>query len=267
MLLEFERSIRLQHRVDSIVENGTPDKQQLEEVLRLFEEVYPSWQHMLADEQRKEDRVYESGEGAYLRRFSPAWVYTRIIHKTTSVLGRLKMYTREHRTLMDLLGQRLFHPSRRGVWYRRKALIEEHYLADTVGDSPQPFGMGPDQLKRHWRRVSLKTCEEGLQDRDCHVIHHYDLQKRIMKLEKRMKIPKREQHDFGHSSLSKPVARSVEGIQLRIISKDGSCVGPTERRSPKTIWIDETGNGGECSVEAMCLSWYRSQGWKGESLY
>jgi Fanconi-associated nuclease 1 len=31
----------------------------------------------------------------------------------------------------------------------------------------------------------------------------------------------------------------------------------------KTIWIDEREGGGECSVEAMCLSFYRDQGYRG----
>lgn len=71
-----------------------------------------------------------------------------------------------------------------------------------------------NQQKKHWRQVSLKTCEEGLQDRECHVIYHYDLQKRIKKLEKSLKLAKREQHDFGHVSLNKPTERIVNGIQV-----------------------------------------------------
>jgi len=74
-VLEFESALRVQLRIDQILEfNGNPGKQGLEEVLSIFDEVYPRWEILLKEEQRKEDRVYESGEGAYLRRFSPAWV-------------------------------------------------------------------------------------------------------------------------------------------------------------------------------------------------
>jgi Fanconi-associated nuclease 1 len=264
VLLEFEVSIRLQYRIDNILENGTRNKESLEDVMKIFEEVHPRWKILLVEEQRREDEVYESGEGAYLRRFSPAWVYTRIIHKATNVLGRFKMHEQEHEVLTELLDQRLFHTSRRGIWYQRKAILEEHYLAAIQADFVRLNSFGQDQLKKHWKRMSLKTCEEGLQDRDCHIIYHYDLQKRIGKLEKALRIPKSQQHDFSHLNLYKPFETNIEGIQIRYISAEKTSAAATEKRGTKTVWIDETESGGECSVESMCLSWYRTQGWKGE---
>ena len=264
-LLEFEASIRTQFNIDFILEfNGTVRRDGLQKVKDVFEEVYPRWQVILREEQRKEDRIYESGEGAYLRRFSPAWVYTRIVHKGTYVLGRFKEHEREHQMLTELLDQRLFHAARRGAWYQRKALLEEHYMWALKSYE----GRSEDGQKKHWKKIALQTCDDGLQDRECHLIYHYDLQKRVMKLEKALKMVKREQHDFGHVRLAKPVERSVEGIRIekeRTPSRNGtrrdSEAGP--RRGGKTIWVDEREGGGECSVEAMCLSWYRDQGWKG----
>lgn len=267
-LLEFEASIRTQFRIDNILEfNGTPKKNDLHLVKDIFEEVYPRWRVLLTEEQRKEDRVYESGEGAYLRRFSPAWVYTRIVHKGTAVLGKFKEYKREHDMLTELLDQHLFHAARRGAWYQRKALLEEHYMHALL---PTP-GETEEARKKHWKRIALSTCEDGLQDRNCHLIYHHDLQKRILKLEKQLKIPKRQQHDFLHVRLSKPIERSVSGIRVekRVPTSSGkgrrnSSPHPTApRRGGKTIWVDEHEGGGECSVEAMCLSYYRTQGWKG----
>lgn len=267
-LLEFEASIRTQFRIDSILEfNGTPKKHDLHEVKDIFELVYPRWRVLLAEEQRKEDRVYQSGEGAYLRRFSPAWVYTRIVHKGTAVLGRFKEHKREHEMLTELLEQHLFHAARRGAWYQRKALLEEHYMwALTPSTSP---GVSEEVQKKHWKRIALSTCEDGLQDPNCHLIYHHDLQKRILKIEKQLKIPKRQQHDFLHVRLSKPIERSISGIRIeRAPTPKGtrnSSPHPTssERRGAKTIWLDEHEGGSECSVEAMCLSSYRSEGWKG----
>lgn len=264
-LLEFEAALRTQFRVDNILEmNGNPGRAGLEEVLSIFEEVYPRWKVILKEEQRKEDRVYESGEGAYLRRFSPAWVYTRIIHKGTFVLGRFKMHEREHAITSELLNQHLFHAARRGAWYQRKALLEEHYMYALQ----PPAGVSDvEKQKKHWKRISLWTCEAGLQDKDCHVMFHYDLQKRIRKLEKNLKIPMREKHDFGHVSLAKPIEVTVEGIQIKkeypTSKRRPSTQGEEKQRSTKTIWVDEAEGGGECSVEAMCLSDYRARGYKG----
>ncbi|KZF25878.1 hypothetical protein L228DRAFT_271863 [Xylona heveae TC161] len=258
-LLEFEASIRTQHYVDSILEfGGTPRKDDLQRVLDVFDKIYPRWNALLRDEEYKDRSQYDLGEGAYLRRFSPAWVYTRIVHKGAHVLGRLKYHKREHSVLTELLNQRLFHLARRGDWYIRKALLEEHYMAAIEPDQ----GRNPEAQKKHWKRIALQTCEEGLQDRDCHIIYHYDLQKRIMKLEKSLKVAKREQHDFSHVRLIKPKERVVEGIRIEkdeVLNRRTSETG----KGGKTVWIDEYENGGFCSVEEMCLSWYRTQGWKG----
>lgn len=268
ILLEFEASIRLQFRLDNILEfSGTPTKDGLQTILDIFDEVHPRWKTLLDEEQRKEDSIYATGEGAYLRRLSPAWVYTRIIHKGAYVLGKFKEHKREHATMTELLDQRLFHTSRRGDWYQRKALLEEHYM-----HALEPSGTRSDEAqKKYWKRVALQTCEEGLQDRLVHVIYHHDLQKRIVKLEKALKVPKREQHDFSHVLLAKAIERTFYGIQITrpeqpiSANRRNSGAAPTSRRGGKTIWLDpgEDEEHGECSVEAMCLSKYRALGYRG----
>ncbi|KAH1515558.1 hypothetical protein KXX29_009751 [Aspergillus fumigatus] len=264
ILLEFESALRKQHQVDNLLEfNGAPTQERLEHVKRICTEVYPRWKNLLEQEQREEDTIYEVGEGAYLRRFSPAWVYTRIIHKGLLPFGRFKEHKREHEILCELLSQRLFHAARRGAWYQRKALLEEHYMWALT-----PFdGRSEDLQKKHWKRIALRTCEEGLEDPDCHLIYHYDLQKRITKLERALKVVKREQHDFGHVMLAKPEVRTIEGIRIEREDSPARASGKREesstRRGRPTIWIDEREGGGECRVESMCLSWYRDHGWKG----
>jgi Fanconi-associated nuclease 1 len=261
MLLEFEASIRTQFRVDFMLENGTTTKEVLQKVQDIFDVVYPRWKALVKEEQYKEDRVYESGEGAYLRRFSPAWVYTRICHKGLQPLARFKEHKQEHSLLTELLGQRLFHAARRGAWYQRKALLEEHYMWALEPNN----GRSEELQKKQWKRTALQTCEEGLQDKECHLIFHFDLQKRVMKLEKSLKIAKRFQHDFGHVLLARPKERFVEGIRIErdVLPNGRRASDAGNRRGAKTIWIDELDTGGECSVEEMCLSWYRNQGWKG----
>ncbi|KAF4587688.1 coiled-coil domain-containing protein MTMR15 [Ophiocordyceps camponoti-floridani] len=245
-LLEYEAAIRLEAEVDGILEgSGTPTEADMQRIVDVSERIYPRWRALVAEEDDKERRVYEMGEGAYLRRFNPAHSYTRILHKSLWVTGRRKQHVKEHSILTELLEQKLFHPARRGSWYQRKALIEEHYMAT-----------GQDEGKK-WKRAAAATCEAGLQDPDCHLIYHDDLQKRLVKLEKKLRIPRRLQHDFGHVRLAEPMEMTVEGVQLK--RKEGSS------SSRRTMWLDEQQQDEMkwCSVEDMCLSQLRRQGWKG----
>ncbi|KAI0911628.1 VRR-NUC domain-containing protein [Ustulina deusta] len=256
-LLEFETAMRSEYAVDNILEfNGPVTETGFRKVVDAFETIYPRWRDILQEEQEKEARVYESGEGTYLRRLSPGHAYTRIVHKAAYTFGRLKEHQREHEILTELLSQRLFHLARRGSWYQRKALLEERYMHAL----PNPAYTDLDRQKNHWKAVAAATCERALEDPDCHLKYHYDLQKRLVKLEKQLKIPVRLQHGFGHVQLKRPEEHYAEGIQLKrldAVGKNGR--GP----STKTIWVDEAEGGGECNVESMCLSWYRGQGWKG----
>lgn len=257
-LLEFEQAMRLEFEMDQVLEfNGPAGEEGYRRVLDIFDGISARWRKLLEEERRKEEKVYEFGEGGYLRRFNAAHAYTRIAHKAAYVYGRLHEYLKEHMLLTELLKQRLFQMARRGSWYQRKALLEEHYMSDL---DPDPKFALPEQQQKHWRRVAVATCEAALEDQDCHLIYHYDLQKRLNKLEKRLRIPKRLQHDFGHLRLQKPEEHSVTGIQLK---RDDPTAGKRGGTSNKTVWVDEAEGGGECSVEAMCLSYYRSQGWKG----
>lgn len=255
VLLEFESALRTQYQIDNNLESNGTSTEMLQQVKDLSDKVYPRWKVLLEQERQKEETTYECGEGVYLRRFSPGWIYTRVVHKGLQALARFKEFKREHEVLSELLDQRLFHAARRGAWYQRKALLEEHYMwSFTPSD-----GRSEDNQRKHWKKIAVRTCEEGLEDPDCHLIYHYDLQKRIMKLEKALKVVKREQHDFGHVMLVKPEERTVEGIRVEEASPKPNEV--TKRGRP-TVWIDER-EGGECRVEAMCLSWYRDDGWKG----
>ncbi|CAI7580708.1 unnamed protein product [Penicillium pancosmium] len=264
-LLEFESALRTQFDIDNILEfNGPPTTESLQSIIDLAVNIHPRWTQLVNEEQEKENSIYEIGEGAYLRRFSPAWVYTRIIHKSLHPLGRFKEHKREHEIISELLAQRLFHASRRGAWYQRKALLEEHYMWALTDSEDR----SEEKQRKFWKRVALRTCEEGIEDPLCHLIYHYDLQKRITKLEKALKFVKREQHDFGHVMLSKPAERTIEGIRierdddLSAAGSSGIASAAATKRGKPTIWIDER-EGGECRVESMCLSWYRDNGWKG----
>ncbi|KAG7292072.1 hypothetical protein NEMBOFW57_002104 [Staphylotrichum longicolle] len=263
-LLEFELSMRKEFEVDQVLEfNGPPGEEGFRKVLGVFESISSRWRELIREESDREVRIYEFGEGAYLRRFNAGHAYTRIAHKTAHVLGRLHRYKEEHELLTELLDQRLFHPARRGSWYQRKALVEERYMWEV---DPDPVSTDAEVRKKHWQRIAVMTCETALEDRDCHLIYHYDLQKRLLKLERKLRVPRRLQHDFGHVKLREPEEHTVQGVQLVRDEPDATAGrGP----STKTIWLDELGDPGDdgqplhVSVEEMCLSSYRSQGWKG----
>ncbi|KAK4189017.1 VRR-NUC domain-containing protein [Podospora australis] len=265
-LLEFELSMRREFEVDKVLEfNGPPGEVGFLKVVDIFEGISARWRDLLREEQHREDHVYEFGEGGYLRRFNAAHAYTRIAHKAAHVLGRLHRYKEEHELLTELLEQRLFHPARRGSWYQRKALLEERYMWEV---DPDPISPNPEVQKKHWQRIALITCETALEDRNCHLIYHYDIQKRLLKLEKRMKVPRRLQHDFAHVKLREPEEHTMEGIQL--VSDEADIKGKAGRGpSTKTVWLDDLGEPDEdgkppqVSVEEMCLSHYRHEGWKG----
>jgi Fanconi-associated nuclease 1 len=204
----------LQHKIDNILEfNGRPGQAALLGILSDFEDIYPRWKTILLEEQAREDSIYGSGEGPYLRRFSPAWIYTRIVHKVTDILGRLKHYKREHSLLTKLLQQHLFHSARRGAWYQRKALIEENYMAEVESHDCVPDSQPTVATIRKWKRITLGTCESGLEDPECHIIFHYDLQKRIKRLERSLKLPKRELNPLVYSRYQKiqPSAQRLYG--------------------------------------------------------
>ncbi|KAI5804461.1 hypothetical protein EDC01DRAFT_643509 [Geopyxis carbonaria] len=251
-LLDFEAAIKLQSQVDAhLVDSGVPTEENLQAVRDIFDTTYPLWTTMVASEAAAAATATPdlALERVYLRRFNAAWVYTRIVHKGVYVLGRHKAYELEHSVLKALLAQPYFQPARRGGWYQRKALIEENYLPTLRS---RPTGTSKDAHIRNFRRKALETCEAGLQDPQTHVVFHHDLQKRILKLEGRMKVPKRMQHDFGHTRLVAPTHTTVYGTILST---------PTIGR--KTTWEPPDGEGDPVSVEDVALAHYRSLGWHG----
>ena len=108
------------------------------------------------------------------------------------------------------------------------------------------------QVKKKWLKLSLETCELALQDPDTHVIFHPWLQKRLLRLERALAIPKAEQHTFAHVALHPPVVREFTGIRL-----DDRDIGK------KSFWRSTRDATKEISVEELCLEKYEDQGWKG----
>ena len=123
---------------------------------------------------------------------------------------------------------------------------QERYMWQFEKNTSQP------QVKKKWHRLSLETCELALQDPDTHTIFHPWLQKRLLRLERTLGIPKAEQHTFSHVALRPPKVREFHGIRL-----DDRDIGK------KSAWQSTKDTTKEISVEELCLEQYEDQGWKG----
>lgn len=256
-LFEYERALKLKFEVDEIMDlNTNQTKQGLDRVIEIFESLFEPWQALVMQEQDQdlqEEQIHSSQEDKqsairskyYARRFTAGWVWTRLIFKAAAVFAKRHEYIQEHQIWSTLLAQKIYRLGRRGEWYDRKALIEQHY-APTLG--------GPNITEAHKRkskRIALETCIAGLQDPDTHQIYHNALQRRIMRLETDLKFTKREKHDFSHILLRKPAKRLMRGIRI-----DDKLTGK------HSIWVGRETDS-QVSVEQLCLETYEEEGWRG----
>ena len=133
-LLEYERAIVYKKEVDDILEgmSGVLTQEGLQRVKQVFGEIYPRWKEIIRQERGKEHFIHEDNWRTeyYLRRYTPGWVYTRLVFKGAYVLSRFHEYEREWEVLSELLDQKLFRRGRRGEWWERRALVEVLYLHD-----------------------------------------------------------------------------------------------------------------------------------------
>ncbi|KAK9433854.1 hypothetical protein V1505DRAFT_336291 [Lipomyces doorenjongii] len=235
-LLDYENALEIQSQVDDIFNSGNISSK-LQTLYDILEPVNEHWRKCLSSTHvgHNEERDH------YLIRFTAAWSYTRMMYKLAAVLSRLGRHKEAHSIYTALLGQRIYRRGKRGDWYQRKALIENLYMCDDKKNVKEA---------RLWKRKSLATCETGLQDPDTHMIYHYDLQKRIVRLERELRVLPKDKHVFFHVALKEPIRRTFYGIRVSEVE-----IGR------KTTWRNLEGE--ECSVEEMCLSNYRALGWKG----
>lgn len=194
-LLQYEEALRIQDVVDQAFDNGLTA--QLSAVYEILEPIYSAWNKAI-----KKEREINVDRDHYLKRFSAVYIYTRLVYKFALVLSRLGKHLEAHEVYTALLAQTDYRQGKRGDWYQRKALIENRYFGGPEKD---------DKERKFWKRQALLTCENGLQDQKTHLIYHYDLQKRIVRLEKELKVLPRDRHIFDHVALKEPVKRTFYG--------------------------------------------------------
>ena len=146
------------------------------------------------------------------------WVYTHMIEDGAELLGRLHEYEKEVLILKTLLDQNVYRLGKRGAWYDRLALVQMNHLRS--GN------------RRIHLKAALETCTKAIRDPKVHLgkyhlyvrckldasfvsnyslVYMSSLQRRIMRLESTLNIPKREQHDFFYNKLTTATERIIYG--------------------------------------------------------
>ncbi|KAF8559868.1 hypothetical protein OG21DRAFT_1431070 [Imleria badia] len=245
----------------------------------IFERIYPRWQDLV------KTKGEEDGRAGGLERFHYGHVLTRIICKCRDALGILREHAREFEVLEGLLAQKRWRRGQRGRWYERRAVIlSTHFPKDE------------ETTER-----ALDAVMEGLVDPDTHIVYRPKLQRRLRKLENKLKIPVKERHKcdgilvdanevefetvrLKHRAASLKLDRtgrcvnaSQQGNQdikryyspaTTVKAESSSSVASTSRDKSssdgpkgKSLWLGR--NGEELTVEEFALQRYEEQGFKG----
>ncbi|KAF8912179.1 VRR-NUC domain-containing protein [Gymnopilus junonius] len=205
-----------------------------------------------------------------LERFADGYVCIRMLCKATSALGPLKEYEKEQEILNFLLSQTFWRRGKRAQWYRRRAIVQGHLIAQASSQ----------QKKFELRAQCMVWLRDGLLDEDVGIVWRPDLINRLMKLEKQLKLPP-EQRSTSDGRMRPPETIEVYAIKIANPVKFDVLGRPIEEKentpdllaymipkkeSPK---IGETGKSswqgrdGIVNVETVALEHYENQGYTG----
>lgn len=176
----------------------------------IFENIYPYWQALL-NTKPEEQRSYG------LERFESGHVLTRIVCKGSYVLGILGEYQRELDVLDSLISQNRWRRGWRGRWHERRALILSTH-----------FPQNQDITER-----ALTAVIEALEDPDTHIVYRSKLQRRLVRLEKRLKLSLDDCHTSDAKLAS---AKEVSFVAIRRRHRAASLkldrIGRNKSRTP-----------------------------------
>ncbi|KAF9168559.1 hypothetical protein DFQ26_005590 [Actinomortierella ambigua] len=231
----------------------------LEAVVEEAEKFRQLWRQYVASEQSAEDGAVTN---YYMLRFSPGWIYTRILRTELKALATLKRYQEEAFLLVELLDQKVYCLDTRGSWYDRLALIKANYAYD----------------KRLGKQEALQVCMQALRDKHVYAADiTAAIQARLVRLESELRIPFRDRHDFSYLELREAHKRVLTGERLNrpgtaapgyasshsyaylIPNTDGTLGSPEIQQRP--LWLKNDGSA--VSVEELALAFYATLGYKG----
>ncbi|KAJ6497648.1 VRR-NUC domain-containing protein [Mycena sanguinolenta] len=267
------------------VTDEAPSWQKARIVKNIFEEhVWPKWEELLsaASEPKRERKPG-------LERFEAGFLYTRIVRKCGQAFATLKEFAEEKRVLDALLDQRLWRRGRRGGWYERRALLQMTYLYKH-SDGTKDMGVLWDA------RIGII---EALEDNDTHIVTRPSLIRRLLKVEKMLKLTaeqKAKREGFVLNELKEPDEVSFPAIRVwdhpdsvkldwigKINGKQNKTAGPSitnylvaprtpsdlesKKSAGKFRWTGKSlwqGKDGTVNVEGRALQYYDEvHGFKG----
>ncbi|KAL5511287.1 hypothetical protein ACEPAH_4503 [Sanghuangporus vaninii] len=256
-------------------------------VVSVFERVYPRWQELVRLRGEEEARPHG------LERFDEGYILTRIVYKGATAYGKLKEFEREIDLLQELLAQRRWRRGKRGAWYDRWALVLMHHVVRTKREvDGDQVPLSKEEQKKVLQEA-MKVVTEGLHDDDTHIVHRQALERRLTRLEMRLKVPLKERHECA-GRLKKAAERVITGDRIRQ-RKSAIGLGGTsknankaavpvsvqiqgeeavrrhldqmkkerakERWTGKSLWYGKCGE--EVNVETLVLHHYELDGYKG----
>ncbi|KAH0583471.1 hypothetical protein H2248_009100 [Termitomyces sp. 'cryptogamus'] len=257
-------------------------------IKKVFDEhVFPKWKELVAKRQGQGAKARSPG----LERFEPGFVYTRIFGHAMQALAALKLHAEENAVLEALLQQNFWRQGRRARWYERRALLHTNYLC---------WSPNPEEKKKdlYVLRQAMEGIKEALNDEDTHLIYRPSLVRRLMRLEKQLKVAeehrsfcsgelrKAEEVQFFAERITKsdnsleldvhgrPIKGKENGLRIYFSPKvtngktsadaenPASAEKPTVRKwKGKSLWRGR--NGEQINVECRALQYYEDLGYKG----
>ncbi|KDQ19745.1 hypothetical protein BOTBODRAFT_125157 [Botryobasidium botryosum FD-172 SS1] len=206
--LAFESALELEASLDEGFE-ALGRVEAAERAVGLWEGISEKWRVLV---QEKGDERRPPG----LERFEEGHVLTRIVCKAAQAFGTLKQYEREMSVLEELLAQRRWRQGRRGAWYDRMALI----LMTHSGGTPEKLA------------DAMEVVIRGLEDPLTHIVYRPGLQRRLTRLENRLKIPDDARH-VCDGKLKTPDITVISGRRIATVplraKRAGSLFGPILR--------------------------------------
>ncbi|KAF7351105.1 Fanconi-associated nuclease [Mycena sanguinolenta] len=180
-----------------------PSLQKARIVKTIFEKhVWPKWKELLSAASKPE-RERKPG----LERFEAGFLYTRIVRKCGQAFAMLKEFKEEKEALDALLNQRLWRRGRRGGWYERRALLQMNYLYKNSD--------GTKDMKILWE--ARNGIIEALGDNDTHIVTRPSLIRRLLKVEKMLKLTdeqKVKRDGFVLNELKEPDEVSFPAVRV-----------------------------------------------------
>lgn len=224
--LDYEEAVNYERNVQELLNgNDNNDELPLNALQDLLETVKERWQiHFnrieLYDGKQPSSSMY------FLRRYSPGWVYTKLMASFIPILERAKAYKEANQLVETLLNQDCYCRGQRGKWWERLVLNLDRHLGE--------------------REAAQQAARTALQD------HHVRTASRLA-LERRM------------SKWAGPMVEDItaHGVYDEIPPTVTIYADPEDKRKTgrKLLYLLPHQMLG--SVEELALAYFNSEGWLG----